>query len=193
MELWPPDRWDRNRDSSTQLFDRVLRQHQRLYDVSKPLMRAGYRHALDVWQWVLRLNPKASLTLQLAALFHDVARLRTAVDLRVDSFDDADEKCSADIAREALAEAEVPEEVRNRVAEIVAAHERQSNDDEVALLNDAGALSFFALNSSAYVDDFGPEAARSRIADTWRRMRASARAKLEQVFLRQDVRAMLEE
>jgi hypothetical protein len=193
MELWPADGWDRNRYSSTQLFDRVLHHHRRMYDVSKPLVLAGYRHALDVWQWVLRLNPKASLTLQLAALFHDIARLRKEVDLRVESFDDAEEKCAAEIAREALTEAGVPKPVRIRAAELVAAHERQLNDDDVALLNDAGALSFFALHSSGFVDDFGPEAARQTIASTWRRMRAGARAKLAQMFLRQDVRAMLDE
>ncbi len=193
MELWPADRSaERNRYSSTQLFDRVLHHHRRMHDVSKPLVRAGYQHALDVWQWVLRLNPKASLTLQLAALFHHVARLRKEIDLRVESFQDAEES-GAEIAREALAEAGVPPHVRNRVAEIVAAHERQASDAAVALLNDADALSFFSLNASSYVEDFGLEQARKKIVDTWRRMRAGARAKLAQVFLPQDVRAMLEE
>ena len=37
-------------------------------------------HALDVWQWVLRLSPSAGLAVQLAALFHDVGRLLSEVD-----------------------------------------------------------------------------------------------------------------
>jgi hypothetical protein len=75
----------------------------------------------------------------------------------------------------------------------VAAHERQSSDAEIALLNDADALSFFSLNSSGYADYFGPEQTRKKVAYTWNRMREPARTKLASVHLRSDVKQMLDE
>lgn len=189
----------RNRHSHGQLFDRILRRHRQLHDLSKPLVRADYNHALDVWQWALRLDPNASISVQLAALFHDIERLASESDARVEhlaadyqTFKDEHARRGAEITNDVLEEAGVPAPVRARVAEIVAVHERQSADAEVALLNDADALSFFSLNSNGYADYFGPEQTRKKIAYTLNRMRASAREKLKHVRLRPDVRAMME-
>jgi hypothetical protein len=82
----------------------------------------------------------------------------------------------------------VGESVRARVSEIVAAHERQSEDAEVALLNDADGLSFFSLNSNGYADYFGPEQTKKKVAYTLARMREGARAKLLHVRLRPEIR-----
>lgn len=190
----------RNHHSQGQTFDKVLRRHRALHDLSKPLVRADYNHALDVWQWVLRLDSGASCALQLAALFHDIERLQSEADVRVEHlaadyqrFKDAHARAGADITRDVLAEAGVAPGVRERVAELVAVHERQSSDPEVALLNDADALSFFSLNSGGYADYFGPEQTRKKIAYTWNRMRDGAKRKLSTVHLRDDVRQMLEE
>ena len=90
-------------------------------------------------------------------------------------------------------EARVAESVGERVSEIIRNHEHQSDDAEVALLNDADALSFFSLNSNGYADYFGEAQVRKKIAYTWNRMRDSARAKLENVYLRDDVQSMLDE
>jgi hypothetical protein len=168
--------------------------------VSKPLVRADYNHALDVWQWTLRLEASASLAVQLAALFHDVERLASEADARVEhlapdyqQFKDAHARAGAAIARRVLLEAGVSSSTIDRAGLLVAEHERPSSDPEVALLNDADALSFFSLNSSGYADYFGPEPTRKKIAYTWNRMRPAARAKLASVRLREDVRQMLEE
>ena len=56
---------------------RVLTRHRALFDLTKPLVLADYAHALDTWRWTLRLDVGASPALQLAALFHDVERLRS--------------------------------------------------------------------------------------------------------------------
>jgi hypothetical protein len=97
------------------------------------------------------------------------------------------------MTREVLGEAGVSESVRDRVAELIARHERKSDDPELALLNDADALSFFSLNSHGYASYFGPEQTRKKVAYTWNRMREPARAKLSHVRLREDVRKMLDE
>ena len=44
----------RNQQSQSSQFERVLRSHRALHDLSRPLVRADYRHALDTWQWTTR-------------------------------------------------------------------------------------------------------------------------------------------
>src|SRR5262249_47315144 len=68
----------RNGSSRTPTFGAVLRAHQALHAERNPLFKADLHHALDTWQWMLRLDPSATLTAQLAALFHDVERLESA-------------------------------------------------------------------------------------------------------------------
>ncbi|MFL6246548.1 MAG: DUF4202 family protein [Thermoanaerobaculia bacterium] len=190
----------RNQHSQSQLFARVLRRHRELHDLSKPLVRADYNHALDVREWLLRLDRNASFALQLAALFHDIERLASEADVRVEhlaanyqTFKDAHARRGAEMTDAVLAEAGVDARTRDRVAELVMAHERPSADAELALLNDADALSFFSLNSSGYADYFGPEQTQKKVAYTWNRMSTHAREKLRGVRLRDDVRAMLKE
>jgi hypothetical protein len=190
----------RNRHSQGPSFTRVLQHHRAKHDLSLPLVRADFNHALDVWQWVLRLDREASLPLQLAALFHDIERLASEPEVRVEhladdyqKFKDAHAKTGAEMTNAILAAAGVAEQVRDRVTELIAAHERPSSDAEVALLNDADALSFFSLNSPGYADYFGPEQTRRKVAYTWNRMGRDARGRLQSIHVREDVRQMLME
>jgi hypothetical protein len=185
----------RNRHSQGSLFTRILRQHRALHDLEKPLVRADYNHALDVWQWALRLDADATLSVQIAALFHDVERLQSEADARVEhlamdyqAFKDAHARAGAAMTDAVLAQAGAGASVRAEVAELVTSHERQPG-----LLGDADALSFFSLNSSGYADYFGPEQTRRKVAYTWNRMNEGARARLAAIRLRPDVRAMLNE
>jgi hypothetical protein len=188
----------RNAASSTLLFDEVLRRHAALHDVEKPLVKADLDHAIDTWQWMLRLDPDASLPAQLAALFHDVERLESEPDVRVEqhapdyaAFKDSHAARGAEQAEEVLRAAGVAPVVAARAREIVASHERRGRDAEVDLLNDADALSFFSLNSAGYADYFGPEQTRKKVAYALRRLGADARERLGGVRLRPDVRAHL--
>src|SRR4051794_40742317 len=45
-----------NAHSRDEVFLCALSVHRSLHDLQKPLVRADYEHALDVWQWVLRLD-----------------------------------------------------------------------------------------------------------------------------------------
>jgi hypothetical protein len=195
----------RNHDSCGPEFDRVLRCHRELHDLAKPLVRADHSHSLDTWQWMLRLNRGASLAAQLAALFHDVERLVSEADVRVEhlapvyqEFKDAHARSGAVMALEALAEAGVDEPVCRRVARLIGGHEQppfpgEPYAEELALLNDADALSFFSLNSPGYMDYFGPEATRRKVAFTLARLRPAARRRLSHIRLRPDVAALLVE
>jgi hypothetical protein len=190
----------RNDYSEGPQFERILARHRALHDLSRPLVRADYNHALDVWQWLLRLDSSASLAVQIAALFHDIERLTSESEKRVEHlaadyqrFKDAHARQGSAIARAVLREAGVAPATYQRAAELVAAHERRSFDREVMLLNDADALSFFSLNSNGYADYFGAEQTRRKVSYSWNRMGPAARAKLPGVRLRDDVRALLDE
>lgn len=190
-------RWKgrRNRASMGEGFGRVLRRHRAIHDLDRPLVRADYRHALDTWQWVLRLEPGASLAVQIAALFHDVERLASEADARPESGADGDgeggygtykarhARASATAAREALAELPVPPGTARAAVELIAAHDRpggveglarqrsgRPGQGELALLEDADALSFLTLNALGYRGYHGPERAARKTAWTLRRL-----------------------
>lgn len=189
----------RNHASIGAVFDAVLRAHRALHDTSKPLVAADLDHALDTWQWVLRLSSGASLPLQLAALFHDVERLESEADRRVEhraadyqAFKDAHARRGAALAFDVLVAAGVAPGSADRARALVAAHERPGADPELDLLNDADALSFFSLNSPGYADYFGPAQTRRKVAYTLGRMSHAARARLATVRLRPDVRRLLD-
>jgi Domain of unknown function (DUF4202) len=182
-------------------LDAVLARHRALHDLSKPLVRADYAHALDVWQWMLRLQPQAGLAVQIAALFHDIERLVSEADIRVEQhrkadyqdFKDGHARAGAEMACELLAEIGLDPEVRCRAARLIASHERppapgDPDAEDLALLNDADALSFFSLNSPGYWDYFGPEATRRKVAFTLARLRPEAKRRLGRVRLRPEVR-----
>lgn len=188
----------RNGESDVPELDAILAAHRALHDLSKPLVRADWDHALDVWQWVLRLAPDASFEVQVAALFHDVERLRSEPDRRIEHhardyqrFKDAHARGGADIVRAELRRIGIAEHRVARIATLVAAHERPGDDAELRLLNDADALSFFSLNSSGFADYFGPAHTRRKVAWTLKRLDPSQRWRLDLVKLRGDVRAVL--
>jgi hypothetical protein len=190
----------RNHASTGPVFDRVLSAHRELHDLHKPLVRADYDHALDTWRWMLRLDESASLAAQVAALFHDVERLVSEADARIEhqarsyqEFKDAHAQRGAALARAALASAGIDDEVIDRVDYLIRWHERPQLDVEIALLNDADALSFFSLNSAGFMDYFGPEHTRRKVVYTWRRLRPEARARLGQIRYRADVLSMVME
>jgi hypothetical protein len=190
----------RNAASRGPLFDEVLTRHRALHDLSKPLVRADYDHALDAWQWTLRLRPDAGLAAQVAALFHDVERLISEADARVEhragdyqAFKDAHAAGGARLAREALS-SRLPGEELARALDLVARHERREGpagagsrpmraggDPDLELLNDADALSFFSLNSGGFMNYFGADHTRMKIAYTLRRLGPAARGRLSRI------------
>lgn len=191
----------KNQASGHPVFDRVLERHRALHDLGKPLVRADFDHALDTWQWVLRLAPGAGLAVQTAALFHDVERLVTEADVRVEHraanyqlFKDDHARRGAEMTEDLLAAAGVGAEMRWRVGRLVAGHEQPPAPDDpdasdLALLNDADALSFFSLNSPGYLDYYGPEQTRRKVAYTLARLRPEARERLRRIRLRPEIAA----
>lgn len=160
----------RNAASFGPAFDAALAARRAMHDgdVSRP--SAELDHAFDVWQWLLRLSPGATLAAQLAALFHDV-----------------DPKRGGDVAYDVLVSAGIDRVTALRTRTIIMSHGRRGIAPDIDLLDDADALSFFSLDSSRYADDFGSEETRRKVADTLGRLGPSARARLAGVRLRSDV------
>src|SRR6185369_11941317 len=84
-------------------------------------------------------------------------------------------------------------EIAQRVEQLVLRDEHHTVDPELALLNDADALSFFSLNSAGFFDYFGPLHARRKIRYTLDRMSPRNRARLSTLRLRDDVARLLTE
>ncbi len=192
---------DRRNDASRgAIFDVVLKTHRVLHDLSKPLVKADYDHAIDTWQWVLRLDGHASQVVQLAALFHDIERLESEADARIEhhaadyqGFKDAHALFGAERTFDILVAAGVDVRIADRVRTIVSRHEKRRGDREIDLLNDADALSFFSLNVSGYLDYFGPAQTLKKVRWTLDRLSPEARTRLDTIRLRPDVRPFLEE
>lgn len=178
-------------------FREVLSGHRALHDLSLPLVRAGYEHALDVWQWVLRSSPFAGLAVQLAALFHDVERLVSEAERRVEhpaagyeSFENARAEQGAELATQVLEGCAIPGSTVSEVARLIREHEsrRPAHGGDAGLLADADALSFLSLDSPGFADYHGAERTRKKVRRTLARMSSGAVRRLRGVRLREDVR-----
>jgi hypothetical protein len=165
----------RNRHSGGSWFDQLLLYHRSLFDREQPAARAEHNRALDVWQWVLRLDPDAGPALQVAALFG---------------------RCGARTA-DLLAGAPAPRAIGERAGQLVRSvcrdREPDHDDGEASVLEDAGCLSFFAFTSASFLDDHGEPETRRTIAATLHRLSLRACAYLPQVRLRRDVAQLFSE
>jgi hypothetical protein len=188
----------RNTASAAPWFDRVLAEHRALHDLGKPLVRADLDHALDAWQWTLRLDPGAPAAVQLAVLLHDIERLASEADARIEhraadyqAFKDAHARAGARIAAAVLARAGAPDEPAALACRLVAVHERVGASPAIRLVSDADALSFFSLNSAGYLAYFGPAQTARKVAYTLARMSAGARRELPLVRIPSEIRRMI--
>jgi hypothetical protein len=180
----------RNSVSEVPAFAEALACFCALHDRSKPLVRADFEHGLDVWQWLLRIHPDASLALQIAALFHDIERLETEADARIEqhapdyvAFKVAHAQRGSARLRKLLAARGIDESVVARASQLVATHERPGSDADLCSLNDADALSFFSLNCAGFLNYFGLEHTRKKVDYTLHRMRPGARSWLSRIRL----------
>ncbi|MET0402063.1 MAG: DUF4202 family protein [Cystobacter sp.] len=187
----------RNAASEGALFDALLTRHRALYELSRPHALSNYRHALDTWQWVLRLEPQADLALQAAALFHDVEQPGSEPPARLQPLgrDDQDAHAgrSAALTHEVLRELGLEPGLGERVRRLILHHERSATAPGLALLNDADALSFFSLQASGFARAFPRSQTRRTVARTLGRLRPQQRWRLARIRLAPQVRRLLEE
>jgi hypothetical protein len=183
-------RW-RNPASAVPLFERALVLLDRLHDRRKPLVAADYDHALDTWRWTLRLDLNASRAVQLAALFHDVERLASEADVRVEhhasdygAFKAAHAQAGARVVTDLMTGIGAPPEEAQQIAALVAAHEggaSPASQTDAALLATADALSFFSLNASGFLRYYGPAHTARKVAYTLSRLDPSGLRELRRL------------
>jgi hypothetical protein len=151
---------------------------------------------------VLRLSPDASLAVQLAALFHDLERLRSEPrerrEQRAGDYQAYKRRHAREGARFAvrvLAAAGVHPAVLERTGRLIAGHDEPASgrDRELAHLVDADALSFFSLNSPGFLDAYGPAHTRQKVAFTLARLSLEGRSRLGQLRLRPAIRRLIDE
>src|SRR5690606_31205378 len=149
-------------------------------------------------RWVLRLESEASLAVQLAALLHDVGRLLTESDRRIEhhaqdyvALHSAHAAQGAKLAARLLRRAGVPASLARHVAQLVRAHEGPCRDPELTLLNEADALSFFSLNASGFVRYYGLRHTQRKVRYTLDRLGGRGPAQLAGIRHPALVRALL--
>lgn len=181
-------------------FLAIRRRHRALHNLAKPLVRADYDHAHDTWRWLLRLAPQASLALQTAALFHDIERLISESDVRIEhraadyqAFKDEHARVGAQLLRDMLQGIYLSDAFIERVAVLVEKHERPAQDPDLQTLNDADALSFFSLNASGFLNYYGHEHTRRKVAYSLGRLRPDRQSWLDRIHFRADVAAIVRE
>ncbi len=151
-----------NAASRTELFGRVLFERRLHADLDSPDGRAAHLEGLDAWQWLLRMQPEASLPSQLAALLGAGG--------------------VADPER-ALAHLELPAPELMQAAGLLATHPARST-----ALGDAWSLAFLAHRTSRLFD-LDADAGRRALAETLRHLGRAGRLRLPLVRLRADVAA----
>jgi hypothetical protein len=196
-----------NPASATPFFQQILTAHEEMFDRRLPLVAAEHDHALDTWRWVLRLEPHASLSLQLAALLHDVEEPEpdtgtdTGASAKGDAPDDyvrrkrAEAEAAARVVVRILESLSTPPPLIERTRALVVEHEglasREPREPAAALLANADALSFFSLGAAGFARHFGlPHTAR-KVAHGLRRLDVEGHSWLARLKLPRTIRALV--
>lgn len=182
----------RNVASRGSVFGRIVALHQEREARELEFRRGRFARSRDVLHWAMRVDPFASLPLQAAALFLDVARLEAHA-----LVDEERPSVSAAQALDELFEgARVDASVRQDAVSLVARVEEVALGEggivvmpgsELAILRDADALAFFSLDVDDCVDGLGPAAARAKIRTQLAVLSAPAREVFASIRLRSDV------
>jgi hypothetical protein len=195
-----------NPASGTPFFRQILEAHARLYNRRRPLLAADHDHALDTWRWLLRLEPHAGLSLQLAALFHDIERLGSEADRKDErnagdraAFERTHAAVGGRMAASVLDSLRAPPTVITRTRTLISRHADPVGDGvgdagvdaDAALLASADALSFFSLSAPAFAHHYGDELLAHKVAHGLVRLTAPARELLRRLKVPGEVRLLI--
>ena len=137
-------------------------------------------HAENTLVWLLRLDPRASQALRIAAFAHDIERaIENKKVLRLD-YDDFDAfkashaSNSANILMEILTECDIESATSAEACSLVVLHETGGNA-QADILRDADSISYFDVNLPLYYQREGWEETKRR--SIWGYQRLSKRGK----------------
>jgi hypothetical protein len=137
-------------------------------------------HAKNTLAWLLKLDPRADQSLQIAALAHDIDRAVEAQKVRRKDFSDYEAFKTAHainsriILHNILNECGVEQDIVDEACRLVVHHE-SGGDFRSDLLKDADGISFFEVNLPLYFQREGPDETRRRCV--WGYQRLSSRMK----------------
>jgi hypothetical protein len=191
-----------NPASATPFFQQILAAHEAMFDRRLPLVAAEHDHALDTWRWVLRLEPHASLSLQLAALLHDVespdaGRPSDRPDETRDyvGFKRAEAEASSRTVVGILESLSTPPPLVDRTRALIAEHEGRASTEPrepaATLLANADALSFFSLGAAGFARHFGLAHTARKVAHGVRRLDVEGHSWLGRLKLPRTIRALV--
>ncbi len=137
-------------------------------------------HAQNTLDWLLKLDPRADVALQLAAFAHDIERALKKRKVRRGDFADYDRykaahaEHGARILQKIMTACRVPSDLAADVSRLVRRHEHGGNPRS-DLLKDADSLSFFEVNLPFYFERNGSEETIRRGVWGYRRLSPGAR------------------
>ena len=136
---------------------------------------------------MLRLEPHASLSLQVAALFHEDERPAVGADPRLDEAP----RPFVSILESLQTPRPLIERARSLIAEHRAGPPNEPVEPAVALLANADALSFFSLGAPGFARHFGPAHAARKVAASLRRLDIEGHSWLARLKLTRTIRALV--
>ncbi len=155
-------------------------------------------HAENTLKWLLELEPRAPLPLQIAALAHDIDRAVPPKTRRedfpdYDAFKRAHAKRGAAIVREILERHGVEREVIEEACRLVERHEF-GGDPASDLLKEADSISYFDTNLPLYYEREGWEETLRRAVWGLRRLSERGRGLVRQIrYPREELNHLLDE
>lgn len=169
--------------------------------ISKSPVSTDLVHAESTRKWVLKLNPKADLALQISALAHDVERGLEPdyYNKTKDKFDNYNEhkrihsEKSAKIVVNILEKHNFDKEFVLKVEHLILKHE-VGGDVDSNLLMDADSLSFFEDNFVQYFIKYGEDESRKKIRFMYERASKKAQEFIKNIrYENQDLNKIVSE
>jgi len=123
--------------------------------ISKSSLPEDLPHAKNTVEWVLKLNPKASQAMQIAALAHDIDRADEKQKIKRSNFDHYDTfktvhaQRSSSVLKKILKKHDLAASLIHDACELVKHHEF-GGDPQSDLLREADSLSYFETNLPHY-------------------------------------------
>ncbi len=148
-------------------------------DLGVSRLRHEINHSLNILEWLFVLKSDSPLSLQLAALMHDVDRFfdqrraRKGLSETYQEYKSNHQNYSANIASELLAELGLNDHIEE-VKSLIKVHEVGGNE-LAEILKNADSLSFFDKNIIEYYKDKGLEKTVNKVNYMYQRMSESAK------------------
>lgn len=192
--------------SKVRRMQKILEKVYHWYPEKITAVSAGLEptHAQNTLEWVLKINPRASVALQIAALAHDIDRIihewqgydgygRDDLD-HYQNYKASHAQRSADfVAQEMSRTPDYPKSLIERVKFLIAHHDDQEADDiETKILQAADALSFFSVLLPQAHAKLGKDV-RLKIKFSLNKIPKKLRCHLEENKIPKEVRKVLEE